>query len=720
MGTTALAPDTAQSPEASAGPVLSWAAPFRRPLLYLPLILTWVATSAYAAAYAALAILRHESLASNALDLGYEDQALWNTIHGHPFQFTLLSGGGFSLNFQAPLGQAATSLLGYHAELLLAPLSLLYAVIPDVRALLAVQALVVCAGALAAFGLARRRLGNAWAGFFVALAYLSSPFVEAELLSDFHTVALNSALFLLVFYLIERRWLVPTLIVGALAAAAKEDAPVALTLLGFWALLVRRQRLAGLLLMAIGAAFSAFDFGWLIPHFAATKDSPFLERYGYLGASPLAMVMNVVRHPAILAPTLGSPESRAYLRALIGSSGALPVFAPLTLLIAGTSLAINLLATFPWMRSGMAHYSALVLPVLIAAALDGISFCARAADWIAARWRRTVREGIHAVSRRRRTGTGATILHPDAVANTGVRDAKAPPAPLIVALAAWLALGAIATHYQLGAGPGGRAWTLQRPDAHARLLSRFLAEIPPDAPVSTTSALAPHLTHRREIYLFPNVLDAQDILLDLTAAPYPLSWGDQRVRLLDLLRGGGFGVVDAADGYVLLRRGASVANLPPAAFSFTQGPAAALARRPEATFGGLSLLDATIRQSAVIGAGWQETLTMDWSVNQPQTNNAILAVWTNGTPRPVPPDFRDETPSLVWLPTSNWQPGQAVRIVTPPLAVKRPTALQVGWFLQDPPQAPIHWLPCVEAGGAPCPLGTHFVVLGRANRRPGL
>jgi uncharacterized membrane protein len=664
-----------------------------------PLLLTGLLTVIYAAAYAIQAILRHERLGSNALDLGYEDQALWNTLHGHPYAFTLLSGGGFSLDYQAPLTHASQSLLAYHAELLLAPLSLLYAVLPDVRALLALQAVVVCTGALAAYGLARRRLNSPWAGCFVALAYLCSPFVEAELLSDFHTVALDSALFMLLFYLLERRWLLPALLIGLLAAAAKEDAPVALALLGLWTLLRRRWPIAGMALLVIGCLFALFDFAWLIPHFSPGQASPFLARYGYLGGTPLAILRNVMRHPSVLAPTLGSAESRAYALALLGSSGALAFFAPVTLLIAAPSIAINVLASFPWMRSGMADYSALVLPVLIAAAIEGIGNLAALAE--------TLRSRL------------PTRQEP-ALTAAGVAPRGRLRVTVSSGLTAWLAVAAAFTHYQLGSGLGGRAFALPLPDDHARLLQRFLAQIPANDAVSTSSSLAPHLSERRTLYLFPNVLDAQEVLLDLTGSPYPLDWPEQRLRLLTLLQGGNFGVVDAADGYVLLRRGAPLRNVPPAALSFSDGPPGVRHRTPLATFDGhLFLLDAQTQASSVIGAGWQETLTLDWLVDQPMATDETLAVWTNGRPRPLPPDFQGPTPTLTWRATSNWQAGQVIRIVVPDLAVARPRRLQIAWFHARAGGSRLLWLPCVDAAGQPCPLGNHFRIEAPSRRGPG-
>jgi hypothetical protein len=287
-------------------------------------------------------------------------------------------------------------------------------------------------------------------------------------------------------------------------------------------------------------------------------------------------------------------------------------------------------------------------------------------------------------------------------------------------LAAWLAVAAAFTHYRLGSGLGGQAFALPLPDAHARLLPHFLAQIPANDAVSTSSSLAPHLSERRTLYLFPNVLDAQEVLLDLTSSPYPLNWPEQRLRLLTLLQGGSFGVVDAADGYVLLRRGAPLHNVPRAAFSFSAGPPAARSRTPLAIFDGhLFLLDAQTQASSVIGAGWQETLTLDWLVDQPLATDETLAVWTNGSPRPLPPDLQGPTPTLTWRATSNWQPGQVIRIVVPDLAVARPRRLQIAWFHAQARGSGLLWLPCVDAAGRTCPLGNHFVIDAPPRRDPG-
>jgi hypothetical protein len=57
---------------------------------------------------------------------------------------------------------------------------------------------------------------------------------------------------------------------------------------------------------------------------------------------------------------------------------------------------------------------------------------------------------------------------------------------------------------QNGWTPLGRNFSWPQVTAHARLLERFVTQIPPDAAVSATPPLHPHRSHRRVIYQFPS------------------------------------------------------------------------------------------------------------------------------------------------------------------------------------------------------------------------
>src|ERR1700730_15212045 len=69
---------------------------------------------AYAIGFSFLALHRHAVYETDAFDLANMEQAVWNTIHGRPLDFT---------NFEG-----LTNRLGAHVEPILLPISLIYAI----------------------------------------------------------------------------------------------------------------------------------------------------------------------------------------------------------------------------------------------------------------------------------------------------------------------------------------------------------------------------------------------------------------------------------------------------------------------------------------------------------------------------------------------------------------------------------------------------------------
>jgi hypothetical protein len=108
-------------------------------------------------------------------------------------------------------------------------------------------------------------------------------------------------------------------------------------------------------------------------------------------------------------------------------------------------------------------------------------------------------------------------------------------------------------------------------------LHHFVAQIPHDTAVTATAAVHPHVSHRRYIYQFPLGLDApvpaEWALLDVTTNT-DMAPGDLKTRVENMLAGE-WGVVDAADGFLLLRKGATAREIPHAFADFARLPAAA-------------------------------------------------------------------------------------------------------------------------------------------------
>ena len=102
--------------------------------------------------------------------------------------------------------------------------------------------------------------------------------------------------------------------------------------------------------------------------------------------------------------------------------------------------------------------------------------------------------------------------------------------------------------------------------AITRLASHFIAEVPADASITTQTALVPHLSERKDIYLFPYAVnDAEYILLDARGYVYPFKYYSSYAAAVNtILQSGNYGVVDLQDGYILLKKGCSTPDIRPA------------------------------------------------------------------------------------------------------------------------------------------------------------
>ena len=89
-----------------------------------------------------------------------------------------------------------------------------------------------------------------------------------------------------------------------------------------------------------------------------------------------------------------------------------------------------------------------------------------------------------------------------------------------------------------------------------------LAAIPPDASVVAQSSVAPHLSHRRSIYVLDSrAPDADYVIACSTLNPWPAGRFDELQSLLDERRRRGYTTLLEADGWTVLKRPEAVRSL---------------------------------------------------------------------------------------------------------------------------------------------------------------
>lgn len=589
---------------------------------------------AYSAYFSALSIQRHNTFRTHASDMGQMDQALWNTLHGNWLEDT------------RPDGRQLPRLTD-HVEPIFFVVPLVFLIHDGIESLFVLQSVVIALGALPIYWIARRRLQSEWMAILFAVMYLMFPALQAANLAEFHAVTFAPAPLMFAFnYGQERAWKRFALF-ALIALAVKEDMALLVLMLGIYFALQTtdktlslrvsrftfRIHVVPLIIALISVLWFLIALYVIVPHFSPRGESVYVGRYTCLHEAlrnPLTAIPGIVGCVII-------PEKITYVLGLLASVGFLALFDPITLMVGSPSLILNLLSSYEAQYSGTYHYSAPVAPYFVLAAIGG-------AQWL------------------------ATRLKPYVLRFT----------PLVILLPALL----ITLGYHLIAGytPIGGEYFWPEQTAHHRLLDRFIKQIPPDAPAMTTSSLFPHLSHRRMLYRFgqlPVPSNVDYILLDVSQAitQNPVDYVTHYRNALKQ----GFGIQDALDGYILLRRGVARQELPDEFFNYLRACHCILPQVPVTIDfdNKLRLLGYDIKQD-----DWQRVyLRMYWERLPGMDNNfAIFPFFPDDTGNPRADAQLPDLMFPFWYPTLRWQPGEVIAVETTPIDVGARAKIGVGVF----------------------------------------
>jgi uncharacterized membrane protein len=425
----------------------------------------YAAAGAYALLFAFAAVVHFVIFKTARPDLGNMVQAIWSTLHGHFLESTTLTG-------------RQTDRLGSHVDPFLVLLVPLYWVWSSPLLLVVLQALAVSSGALPVFWLARKHLGSDRAGVHFAFAYLLYPatqFNAFTITSSFHSVAIAIPLILFAIWFLDENRLIPFTLFALLAATTKEEIPLAIGCLGIWFAVRKGRRLAGGTIFVLGASLTLFNFLWVIPHFSPSGTNPFVGRYQDVGTTPGGMLHKLVSDPGAFVHAVATGHKLLYLVLLLVPFLGLWLLEPLLFLGAVPDLAINLLSSKSDQTSIPFHWTAGIVPFVVAASVFG-----------AARFK------AHAVR------------------------------VSLYALVGCASIAIFSPIFFLKHDLGQLSSPTRAVKAHA------LSLIPASVPVSASNQLGGHLSERRYSYSFPYVRKAGWIIVDRNDETYGDTAGFRR------------------------------------------------------------------------------------------------------------------------------------------------------------------------------------------------
>ena len=604
------------------------------------LILIVLMVAAFALFFSFLAIMRHERLQSTGYDLGIYDQAMWNTAQGRLFEYTAWIGKD---NWFAEPG----SMLGTHVEPILFFIVPLYWLWADVRVLLIVQSLVVSIGAVGIWLLARWKYSDAagdvsrpagWAALALAAAFLLNPAIQSLTVSDFHGVALVGGLLPFAIYFMLRRRYGMFALFALLIAMTKEDMPIFMALMGVYIFVMqglrekdksarRKAFWVGGGTFLLGMAWAAVAFLVIIPSYNILDASPYTWRYqAILGDEGLSLATL----PQVIFNTLQALFSRQTLDYFVGlllPTAFLALFDLPLLLIGGFSFVMNATSAFAIQQNLGGHYIAALVPLIIAAAVTGI-----------AHFTRLFRGGGSPLSRWvpgrvKRISVGRWHL-------------------LLALLVLLFTLGA---QRDYGFTPLARGFRWPIMLDHYRMAQRFFDQIPPDASVSTSQSLQPHLAHRRQITILPYDRSGEYHLFDITRDWHYEDPNNHQWLLDNIVHAPGYGILDAADGFMLLQRGAPVQAIPDAFYDVFRVAEPAPQYPMQIDFG-----DALRLTGYDLKGG--SDMDLYFQALQPLDRDLFITLYLTDADYQLRGGVEKQQAALLWFPTSQWTPGETVRI----------------------------------------------------------
>jgi uncharacterized membrane protein len=474
-----------------------------RSLVVVPEVVLGASVAVYVLILGTLTWAQQSNFGTYGFDMGLYDQGIWLLSR---FEEPFLTGRG--LNFFA-----------HHVN----PITLLFVPAYWLGAgphfLYLVETVWMALGAVPVWLLARDRLGSSWLGVALGTAFLLNPSLEWINWFQFHPDALVITPLLFAYWLARRRrwgWF-SVAVVAALAC--KEDAALAVAVLGLL-LLLRGERRAGAITAAAGVGWFLIATNVIIP-LAGGGTGPYYYQQFFpgFGDSAGAIVGNLIFHPSRIVHLATQADRLAYYRQVLAPVAFLPLAAPLVLAIGGPQALVNVASAHAPTHDARFQYTAIVLAAVFLATVEAIALLGRAPG---------VRRFLVGL-------VAATAL---------ATNVAWSPSPLGV-------------HYRTG------IWVEPRPRLAA--VNRVIELLPGDASVSASDLFMPHLTHRVRIYEFPNPWTAANWGLRGENPPDPAmvryllldtqALGDKR-QLYERLVGTGkeFREVYSREGIVMARR----------------------------------------------------------------------------------------------------------------------------------------------------------------------
>ncbi|HEY5373522.1 MAG TPA: DUF2079 domain-containing protein [Polyangiaceae bacterium] len=314
------------------------------------------AAVAYTAYIGHFTVLRHRLIQSTAFDLGIYDNLMFNVIHGRFFKSPVLFGPG------------KFSYIAGHAEYVMVLFAPLYALKPGSETLLWMQAAFLGGAAIPLFLFARQFLTRASATL-ISLAYLMFAPLHGPNFYDFHWLPVAIFFYFWLFYAIATRktWL--SVLMLLVLFATREDIAVGLAMLGVFLFVTGARVRFGLVLTLVSGIWFGINKFIIMPHAGAWWfENIYAELFADGKSSYGSVILTLASNPVFALTTLIRENKLAYGFHMVAPLAFLPLRKPAFVLLLVPGAFFTLLTTAYWPTVSIAfQYTSHWIPYLFLA-----------------------------------------------------------------------------------------------------------------------------------------------------------------------------------------------------------------------------------------------------------------------------------------------------------------------------------------------------------------
>jgi uncharacterized membrane protein len=243
------------------------------------------------------------------------DQLFWNTIHGRLFQGSLSSGQSSAVIADGQIHKVFYNHLGQHFVIDFLLWLPIYALFPTGATLVILQVVLMAAGGLVLYALARHYLPTNIAILIVAAYYGANTVIGPTLANFYEYCQIPLFVFSMLLAFAKRKWSLFWLFV-ALTLGIREDTGITLFGFGLYLIYTRRHARLGIALCLVSFAYVSLVTNQVMALFSNDNSRLYLKGYfgkfvpGNNSPSTLQVLWGMITHPVELLTSLFTPFDR--------------------------------------------------------------------------------------------------------------------------------------------------------------------------------------------------------------------------------------------------------------------------------------------------------------------------------------------------------------------------------------------------------------------------